>query len=458
MFTYIKAKNFKSLKNLEFNLNKTKHETNKLIAIYGENGSGKTNLVELFKFLQQLIISRMFDVKFNMLPKDFFDLKEKIMDNTPIDMQPIWRLTVNLEEYRTINEKEDTEIEYGFKINDKEGFYSIKFNTEIIEEKLYYFVNKQKGYYFKLYKDGKRIIKKLNKNIFTNEKYNMELEENIEKYWGKYSFLSLLAFEENEKNWEYVNNNISKKLFDIIDKLLSMTIHVNKWYLKIIPDNLMKKNVLFDLKSDTVSKNQISEIKRYEKILNIFFKQAYADIKSVKYNIEEKEDKIKYKLYFNKMIGGTLRSIPVELESEGTKRIIDEFDTLIGAIMGETVVIDEIDNGIHDLLMKNIILSIKDEITGQLIITTHNTLLLEVLPKDCIYILSADYEGNKNINSLKEYGMKIQKNHNARDLYFKGLFGGIPTTSYVDFEEIKYVLDDLEDKEETTNDEKTELL
>ena len=29
MFTYVKAKNFKSLKNISFNLNKTKNETNK---------------------------------------------------------------------------------------------------------------------------------------------------------------------------------------------------------------------------------------------------------------------------------------------------------------------------------------------------------------------------------------------------------------------------------------------
>ena len=149
-----------------------------------------------------------------------------------------------------------------------------------------------------------------------------------------------------------------------------MTIHVNKWYLNFMPDNYMKQNVLADLKSGVISKNKIDEIKKYENVLNIFFTQAHADIKSVNYVIEEKDDKIRYKLYFNKMIGGNLKSIPIELESEGTKKIIEEFDTLIGAIMGETVVIDEIDNGIHDLLMKNIILSIKDEITGQLIITT----------------------------------------------------------------------------------------
>ena len=446
MFTYIKAKNFKSLKNIEFNLKKTRNKTNNFIAIYGENGSGKTNLVELFKFLQQMTVARGFDVLWNMLPNDFFDIKNKIMDNEPIEMKPIWKLILNLEEYRMLNEKEDTEIEYGFKIKDKEGFYFVKFNKEIVEEKLYFFVNKQNGYYFKISKNGKKIERELNKNIFVNEKYNKELEDNIEKYWGKYSFLSLLAFELREKNKEYINNNISYKLVNIINKLISMTVHVNKWFLKFVPDNFMKKVALPDLRSGIVNKDKINEIKKYENVLNIFFTQAYADIKSVKYNIEEKGERIKYKLCFNKIIGGNLKSIPIELESEGTKKIVDEFDTLIGAIMGETVVIDEIDNGIHDLLMKNIILSIKDEINGQLIITTHNTLLLEILPKECIYILSTNYEGNKNINTIKEYGIKIQKNHNIRDLYFKGVFGGIPTTNYVDFEEIKYVLEDSKEK------------
>lgn len=41
---------------------------------------------------------------------------------------------------------------------------------------------------------------------------------------------------------------------------------------------------------------------------------------------------------------------------------------------GVTVVYDEIDNGIHDLLLKNILESMVDHITGQLIITTHNTI------------------------------------------------------------------------------------
>ena len=454
MITYIKAKNFKSLKNIEFNLKRTQSDTNKFISIYGENGSGKTNIVELFKFLQQLTISRSIDVQLTNFPKEFFDLKDLIIDNTPTEMKNLWELSLNLKDYQMLNEDNPTEIEYGFNINNIEGYYFIKFKENIIEENLYYLVDKQKGTYFHLEKNENKIIKKLNTTIFKNENYNEELKENIDKYWGKYSFLSLLTFELSEKNKEYILNNINSKIFDIINKILSMTVHVNKWYLKLIPDNIFKQSNLQDLKSGTIKKDNIFELKKYENILNIFFTQSYADIKSVTYKIEEKNDILKYKLYFKKMIGGKLKTIPIELESDGTKRIVEQFDTLIGALMGKTVVIDEIDNGIHDLLMKNIILSIKDELTGQLIITTHNTLLLEVLPKDNIYILSTDYEGNKEINSIKNYGINIQKNHNARDLYFKGLFGGIPTTSYVDFEEIKYALEDYKTKD-NLNDKKT---
>lgn len=452
MFTYVKAKNFKSLKDIEFNLNKTKTKTNQFISIYGENGSGKTNIVELFKLLQQSTMSRATDIAMNKMPKEFWKIQEEMSDQLPTEIRQIFQLSFNLKEYRMLDEEEATEIEYGFKINNKDGFYYIKFDDEIIEEKLYYMAGKQRAYLFQINKENNKIIKNLNKNIFINEKYNEELIDGIDKYWGKYTFLSLLSFEVIEKNKDYIDNNISKNIMEVIDKIWSMTVHVDKGALKIIPDGFIKVRKLNNIQQGIVKKDELPEIKKYENVLNIFFTQAYADIKEVKYKINEKEDRIQYELYFYKMIGGQIKSIPSKLESDGTRRILNQFDTIIGSLLGETVIIDEIDNGIHDVLMKNIIMSIKDEITGQLIITTHNTLLLEILPKENIYILSTDYNGNKMINSIKEYGIKIQKNNNARDLYFKGVFGGIPTTDYIDFEEIKYALEcneGTDDGEET---------
>lgn len=455
MFTYVKAKNFKSLKDIEFNLNKTKTKTNQFISIYGENGSGKTNIVELFKLLQQSTMSRATDIAMNKMPKEFWKIQEEMSDQLPTEIRQIFQLSFNLKEYRMLNEEEPTEIEYGFKINDNDGFYYIKFDDEIIEEKLYYMAGKQRAYLFQINKENSKIIKNLNKNIFINEKYNEELIDGIDKYWGKYTFLSLLSFEAIEKNKDYIDNNISKNIMEVIDKIWSMTVHVDKGALKIIPDGFIKVRKLNNIQKGIVKKDKLPEIKKYENVLNIFFTQAYADIKEVKYKINEKEDRIHYELYFYKMIGGQIKSIPSKLESDGTRRILSQFDTIIGSLLGETVIIDEIDNGIHDVLMKNIIMSIKDEITGQLIITTHNTLLLEILPKEYIYILSTDYKGNKTINSIKEYGIKIQKNNNARDLYFKGVFGGIPTTDYIDFEEIKYALEDSDDNEENADGEET---
>ena len=455
MFTYVKAKNFKSLKDVEFNLNKTKTKTNQFISIYGENGSGKTNIVELFKLLQQVTMARTTDIAMNKMPKEFWKIQEEMSDQLPMEIRQIFQLSLQLNEYRMLDEKEATEIEYGFKINNKNGFYYIKFNDEIIEEKLYYMAGKQRGYLFQIKKDDSKINKDLNNNIFLNEKYNEELIEGIDKYWGKYSFLSLLSFEMVEKNKDYIDNNISKNIFEVIDHIWAMTVHVDKGAFRIIPDGFVKVRKLNNIQVGTVKKEKIHEIEKYENVLNIFFTQAYADIKEVKYKIDEKEDRLHYELYFNKMIGGKIKSIPSKLESDGTKRILNQFDTIIGSLLGETVILDEIDNGIHDVLMKNIIMSIKDEITGQLIITTHNTLLLEILPKEYIYILSTDYNGNKTINSIKEYGIKIQKNNNARDLYFKGVFGGVPTTDYIDFEEIKYALEDSEEKEDNTDGEET---
>ena len=455
MFTYVKAKNFKSLKDIEFNLNKTKTKTNQFISIYGENGSGKTNIVELFKLLQQSIMSRATDIAMNKMPKEFWKIQEEMSDQLPTEIRQIFQLSFNLKEYRMLDEEDATEIEYGFKINNKDGFYYIKFDDEIIEEKLYYMAGKQRAYLFQINKENNKIIKNLNKNIFINEKYNEELIDGIDKYWGKYTFLSLLSFETIEKNKDYIDNNISKNIIEVIDRIWLMTVHVDKGALKIIPDGFVKVRKLNNIQKGIIKKDKLPEIKKYENVLNIFFTQAYADIKEVKYEINEKEDRIHYELYFNKMIGGQIKSIPSRLESDGTRRILNQFDTIIGSLLGETVILDEIDNGIHDVLMKNIIMSIKDEITGQLIITTHNTLLLEVLPKENIYILSTDRNGNKMINSIKEYGIKIQKNNNARDLYFKGVFGGIPTTNYIDFEEIKYALEDSENNEENSNGEET---
>ncbi len=135
------------------------------------------------------------------------------------------------------------------------------------------------------------------------------------------------------------------------------------------------------------------------------------------------------------MICGKIRTIGFEDESAGTQHVLEIVRSLLGAFCGVTVVYDEIDNGIHDLLLKNILESMKDDITGQLIITTHNTYLLESIDIKSVYLITVDYQGNKEVKCLDQYP-RIQGTNNARIMYMKGLFGGVPIVESLDFDMI----------------------
>ena len=437
MFTYLKLKNFKSLKDVTLNLKETQKKTKNFVAIYGENGCGKTHLVTVFDALRRIIFSKVAYKALQEMPKDFQYMKE-FMERS--DMYPeIFDLFKGIEGLGMIDETEPTEVEYGFLLDGVEGNYYVKFDDTILEEKLYYKENKKRNFHFEIKKVEEKIDYKLNLKIFKGTKYRKEISEQIEKYWGKHSFLAILYEEFVNKNKTFIEDNVSENLIDVVDNFSKITVKLDKKtnipYLSNVFNN-------FRIEEGLIDKSKLNLLDKYEKILNSFFTQAYADVKAVYYDKKEKGNQIDYALYFEKKIANKVRKISYKEESGGTLRILGQFNNLIDAIRGKVVVIDEIDNGIHDLLVKNIIMSMKDEITGQLIITTHNTLLLETLPPKELYLITFDYDRNKEINCITDYDFKIQKNNNVRDLYFKGLFGGIPVGEYIDFDDIKNTLID----------------
>ncbi|WP_155832132.1 AAA family ATPase [Companilactobacillus nodensis] len=146
---------------------------------------------------------------------------------------------------------------------------------------------------------------------------------------------------------------------------------------------------------------------------------------------------IRYELYEKKRISNKIVEIPFALESNGTKRLLDLFPLFLNAVNGNTVIIDEIDQGIHDLLIDRIIDNIKEDITGQLIFTTHDTQVMKQLDVSSLYVIQVDSEGNKRIvNISKASKGKIAANNNIQKLYLDGYFAGIPYSDDVDFYDI----------------------
>lgn len=442
MFTYIKLKNFLSFGEVTFNLKKTANSAKSFVAIYGENGSGKSNFVRSFDLLLHTMMSfsqasQVEKIK-EALKEDKNAPPAEILEKVFADADIINYIA----SCRTIDCSDPTEIEYGFLLNGYEGVYRLSFTANFTSESLYYLAGKQRGYLYDISSDcNGKINQKFWSGLFLTDKAKEEAQEEIAKYWGKHTFLGTIFHQISERNYSYVESCLSKNILDVLQMFLDTTViskqsnRRNTAFLSGKPNNLLE-----NLKSGKITKNELTQLDRSERIIRDFFTQTYADIKDVSYEREYVEDGIKYQLFVDKMIAGKVRHINFDNESAGTQQILDIIKMLLGLFCGVTVVYDEIDTGIHDLLLNCIINSLVDEISGQLIITTHNTMLLEFVDAKSIYVIRSDYLGNKEAKCFDEFS--LQNTNNARNKYLKGLFGGTPLIDGVDYDAIKEEIED----------------
>ena len=59
-------------------------------------------------------------------------------------------------------------------------------------------------------------------------------------------------------------------------------------------------------------------------------------------------------------------------------------------------------------------------------------------PPECFIV--TDLNGEKEIFNIRDYDTITKANHNIRDRYIKGVYGGIPITGYFDFEDLIDIL------------------
>ena len=437
MFTYIKLKNYKSLIELEVDLTKKENTPKKLISIYGENGIGKSNFVDSFYTLKKIVSTRTVNEKIRILTEKQKELQTDDFDKALYFFGQLGSIIKNgffsnsidiINECKTIDSKDNMIIEVGFKIKSKSGIYCIETdNTDIISEKLDFTLNKNKVNFFEITKKEKY----LNESVFIDNEYKKEILSIVEKYWGKHSLLSLIAYEIEDKKENYVKKKIFNGIFEVINFFSSLSI-LSRNKLEVFKD--IEEEKLF---YGTISANEEKKLINIENVINTFFTALFSDIKQAYYKKKVDRDEINYILCFKKNIYNKLIDIEYNRESTGTKNILKILPYLISTAKGKTVIIDEIDNGIHDLLILKILENLSEDLKGQLIITTHNTLLLEEeFIKDSIYIFKVDENANKKLLALNKFEGRVHPNLSIRKRYLKGLYGGIPFPMDIDFNEL----------------------
>lgn len=125
-------------------------------------------------------------------------------------------------------------------------------------------------------------------------------------------------------------------------------------------------------------------------------------------------------------------SIDFNDESAGTRRWYGLLGPVLASLRrGESLLFDEIDQSLHPRLSSQLIRLYQDPQTNprnaQLIFTTHDTSLLNILNRDEVWLTEKGSGGASTLVALAEYGgTRVRKSLNLERAYLQGRFGAVP--------------------------------
>ncbi len=431
----IKMINFKNIVKSEISFS-DKNKILNTVGIYGQNGSGKTAVVESLNILKSLLMNIAF-------PKDLYYYINVVNNDAKLDYKFIFN-----------KDKEKYIVKYYVKFTK-----NVKYNSEKnIEEKIV-ILSEEKIKIFNIDKkllasiDCKNDQKKISINcqdytdstdqdlisndiaiatvhlsnqLSTTIIFQDMFRENIKKNTLLKMILDSMHF--NAITNLFVIGMKETSLISALDNLpLTIRTSNNK---KTITSgtallNLFSPSTIPIIILDTITK----ELER----INLVMTQLIPNMKIGYKTISEGLDKLgnpTITIQLVSIIGDA--QIPLKYESEGIKKLIALCSVLISVYNNEAVclVVDELDSGIFEYLLGEIVKILHSEAKGQLIFTSHNLRLLEVLPKECI-IFSTTNPQKRFVKMAN-----VKPNHNLRDFYYRTiLLGGQKELLYNETEE-----------------------
>lgn len=129
-----------------------------------------------------------------------------------------------------------------------------------------------------------------------------------------------------------------------------------------------------------------------------------------------------------------MKEIPIRMESEGIIKIISILNALIQAFGNPSVclVIDELDSGIFEYMLGELLDIFKKSAKGQLIFTSHNLRALEMIDKESI-MFSTTNPDNRYIHMKN-----VRESNNLRNMYIRSItLGGQSEQIYEETDSLK---------------------
>nr|WP_330407577.1 AAA family ATPase [Blautia argi] len=409
-----------------------------ILGIYGQNGSGKTAIVDALYFLQKVMIG----VDLDQSLEDYMDMDSDIAEifaDFNIFMDGIvfeigYRLSLSREEKEVIISRET--------LSAAKNENGIRTNKTV-------FMDYQRDQANVIFKPQKRLdeILEENKEIKTDLIVARKMAEksNCSYIFGE---SSREIFCREYKNGFQQFSVIISSLFEFALKDLFVIRNTHSGVISanfVLPMAFRIENDNMGAKGDfTVSltepilvdeerKNLLETIvEQINIVLYTIIPGLQVTIKNYgKQSLDNGEEGWKLELMSKRE---SMQEIPIRMESEGIIKIISILNALIQAFGNPSIclVIDELDSGIFEYMLGELLDIFKKSAKGQLIFTSHNLRALEMIDKESIMFSTT------NPNNRYIHMKNVRESNNLRNMYIRSItLGGQSEQIYEETDSLK---------------------
>ncbi len=443
---YISLKNIKAVKNgtvffPDYDISEKgdlADSKSSVLGIYGQNGSGKTTLYNCFDLLKTLSLGR----PIYSFTDDGFRLKNK------------YSYLVNMF-------SESGTIEYGFLINYNNTpfkvIYRLTLNSIKENDTVNIRIKEEKLYAYKYFETGERWKRPFAPLVVNYEQegflylydgvdhesgYSQSLKntsDNITLFATKKKCTDLgLSFIFSQENINFLMNDSKmdvKTFGNIIDKLrhqlafdMFLFAHNNEALSLVGLGSLLGTSITTNnelhgafgvsLNPFYIQESNLSDYRQFLKQINIFISSFVPGFEAKESILESRnvDGRKQVKISINRKLDEN-NSLPLSEESSGIRKLFFISCALIYIYGNQNgwLIVDEIDSGVYEDLLGEILLALENTGKGQIMFTAHNLVPLErVSPSSIVF---TTYNVDNRFIQIKG----LSHTNNLRDVYLRAL-------------------------------------
>lgn len=398
--------------------------SNHVMGIYGQNGSGKTAFIHALAILRQCFTGAKLD---NDVPS-YIQVGQKALK-----LYTVWKTAYKarvLEIYYDVTiSKNDDENQAPAQIT--EEIISVKLPGErkkkliisneknvLAPKKIFSTIFKHSGKELIDFKVNKVLIKSQGRSyLFSDELYQLVKKGTIKSGEQDLDTLSQVLFGLKMFAWEFFYVIGIKDIgFINLGLLQPVYYHVENLNEHYFGSMALPLNGSGQIPSKlyTIAENFVHD---ENEVLKYLIPGLQIKLKVISEELDKNAEKL-----FNAQLMAIRngKEIPLKYESAGIKKILSILHVFIGAFNQPSMIvaIDELDAGIFEYLLGELLSIFQEEGKGQLIFTSHNLRPLEVLDKQSI-VFTTTNSHNRYIH-LKN----VKNNNNLRDVYYRTILLG----------------------------------